>query len=462
VHQLPAKPAARGQPMSAAKKNTRRAAMDAERFDWRCFRFADDKRQWKAIAKERRAYFVKAANAANQDGTHVEISVKTFMKAGGERATAFRRLDELAEMGSCLPVLHVDARGYERELLSPRGAKVRRLRFDSLLAAQDILDAGQMFAGHPRLSADDQRAIQREWLREEVSNSCQEVSNTNGEEVSKPNQEVSNSGEEVSKPSKEVSNSCQEVSRIGETHTEVPDRKPLTENEKPKERETVTAPTQKQNSKSPSPSCAALAEPAQAGGQEETQAEKDEANRQTIERIIDRVKLLSKGKAQVTKSAKADLLDACRELGPFKMSEIDKAINAKINLCSDDFSYVNFGTSLAADLVATIRRYRALETARVKREKEHKLQEQWLSDLRAVQGDLTIDLDDWYELHSPTDICEMDSDFEHESAALFRIAEEQRKEQIKRVAEAVTGLDADGIKLNPTAEDLFGTPAVKS
>ncbi len=219
--------------MTASTKNTRRAAMDAEHFDWRCFRFVDDGRKWKPIAKERRAYFVKAANSANQDGTRVEISVRTFMKAGGERATAFRRLHELAEMGACLPELHIDERGYVRELLSPRGAKVRRLLYESLQAAQYLLDVDQEFLGHVHLSDAEQLAIQRGWLCdgtqkwcEEVSDSCAKESQIVGEGVSDSNHEVSNSREGVS-------DLCQGVSRIGETQPRILTEDSKTERERP-------------------------------------------------------------------------------------------------------------------------------------------------------------------------------------------------------------------------------------
>jgi hypothetical protein len=236
--------------MNAPKKNTRRAAMDAERLDWKCFRFVDDGRKWKRLAMDRRAYFVKAANAADADGTHVEISAKTFMKAGGERATAFRRLDDLAQMGACLPVLHIDPRGHERELLSVRLAKVRRLRFESLTAAQEQLDRGEKFLGHVRLSSDQQLEIQRDWLydgkssRDEVSDSHVTESQIHVKESQIACEEVSHTREQVSDSRKQVSDSCKGVSPCV-----IRNRKVFTEG-KDRERE-----TEAENSKaSPSPS----------------------------------------------------------------------------------------------------------------------------------------------------------------------------------------------------------------
>ena len=182
-------------------KNTRRAAMDAERLDWQCFRFVEDKRQWKAVAPLRRSYFIKAANSANQDGTHVEISVATFKKAAGEKRSAFRRLDELADMGVMLPVLHIDRDGNERELLGPLGTKVRRLRFEPLVGAQKLLDSGEPFLGHKRMSKEEQLEIQRGWLQEDepaastkgVSNSRPKECQTHPKECQSHPKEVPNS-----------------------------------------------------------------------------------------------------------------------------------------------------------------------------------------------------------------------------------------------------------------------------
>jgi hypothetical protein len=148
-------------------KNTRRAGMDAERLSWECFRFEDDSRKWRQLAQERRAYFVTAANRANPDGTDVKISAKTFSKAAGKRSTAFNRLSDLEAMGVCLPELHTDDRGKERERLTEfHGTRLRRLRYEPLEAAQRLLDSGQEFKGHKRLGKEEQRDIQRAWLKE--------------------------------------------------------------------------------------------------------------------------------------------------------------------------------------------------------------------------------------------------------------------------------------------------------
>lgn len=139
--------------------------MDAERLSWKVFRFADDKRQWKQLAQARRAFFIKAANSANQDGTSVEISAETFSKAAGERRTAFRRLADLEAMGVCLPELHVDERGTVREQLTRfQGTRRRWLRFGPLEDAQRTLDSGDEFMGHLRLTKEQQRTLQLQHL----------------------------------------------------------------------------------------------------------------------------------------------------------------------------------------------------------------------------------------------------------------------------------------------------------
>lgn len=101
--------------MSAKKahnKNTRKAAMEIERLSWETLRFTDDGRQWQHLAQIRRAYLVKAANAADPDGTHVEIAVPTFTKAAGKGRTAYRLLDDLKQLGALLPfsiLTHVES-----------------------------------------------------------------------------------------------------------------------------------------------------------------------------------------------------------------------------------------------------------------------------------------------------------------------------------------------------------------
>jgi hypothetical protein len=142
-------------------KNTRKAALEIERLSWETFRFIGDGRQWQHLAQIRRAYLVKAANAADPDGTRVEIAVPTFTKAAGKGRTAYRMLDDLKEMGALLPVLYLDARGTPREQLSRfQGTRVRWLRWKHLETAQQLLDLGKPFLGHPRLTEEQQRELQ--------------------------------------------------------------------------------------------------------------------------------------------------------------------------------------------------------------------------------------------------------------------------------------------------------------
>jgi hypothetical protein len=75
----------------------------------------------------------------------------------------------------------------------------------------------------------------------------------------------------------------------------------------------------------------------------------------TVEDVIQLAKTTSEGRACVTKTAKADLGSALASLKPPAQSrEIAKAIRAKLKTCEDAYSFANFGTALAADLVATV------------------------------------------------------------------------------------------------------------
>jgi len=120
---------------------------------------------------------------------------------------------------------------------------------------------------------------------------------------------------------------------------------------------------------------------------------------------MERAKALSNGKTCFSKTACGDLQRALAELsedGPaVTKEEILDAIQAKLDLCSatDPTSYVIFGSTLAADLVASVRNKRqrkAQSAATAERERQWK---KWQADLRAVRDDLTVDLDDWFTAH---------------------------------------------------------------
>ena len=119
--------------------------MDMDEFDWEAFRFADDGRKWSALAAQRRSYAMIAAGKANPDGTSVTVGFADSKKRQASGARLLLVSGELAEMGVLLPEIHIDRDGTERELLSPRGNKVRRIRYEPLIAAQAILDVGQEF-----------------------------------------------------------------------------------------------------------------------------------------------------------------------------------------------------------------------------------------------------------------------------------------------------------------------------
>jgi hypothetical protein len=81
-------------------------------------------------------------------------------------------------------------------------------------------------------------------------------------------------------------------------------------------------------------------------------------------------------KAQVSKKAKNELQAALSELGGTSEAELVWAVKAKLKLCNDDVSYAIFGSSLASDLVASIRAMRS----RTKEESEQAPVKQWLAD----------------------------------------------------------------------------------
>jgi hypothetical protein len=107
------------------------------------------------------------------------------------------------------------------------------------------------------------------------------------------------------------------------------------------------------NPKALSPSLDSSAESkATAGGHKQASAA------EYVDQVIARAKVLSDGKASFSKTAKADMIEALRQLGTMNESEIDYAIRARLALCTDDVSYAIFGSSLAADFVASVRAYR--------------------------------------------------------------------------------------------------------
>jgi hypothetical protein len=198
----------------------------------------------------------------------------------------------------------------------------------------------------------------------------------------------------------------------------------------------------------PSPS---LVSPVQApvkgngSGQDETERDGDRA----VEYVIERSKALSNGNAGFSKTAKIDMIGALRELGRTTREEIDYAINEKLKLCSDDdpTSYVIFGSSIAADFVATVRSYRQRTIDANQKIQDERAGEKWMGDFRAIWDDLSIDLGDWFQSHYPV------GDAIHGSQRLLEDAEVYRKDLVKRAVKEA--------KPEQTAEDLFGPTPIQ-
>jgi hypothetical protein len=158
-----------------------------------------------------------------------------------------------------------------------------------------------------------------------------------------------------------------------------------------KDRETEREPSAANQNLSPSPDSITRS------GQEK----KGERNKQAINSIIERAKELSDGKAQFSKTAKTDLLDAIRDSGYFSFTrkEIDELIRAKLEFCKDATSFTIFGSSLAADFVASVRELKRLE----KKKESKRLAAEWEKKFRAIWDDLSIDLNDWWADNPPPD-----------------------------------------------------------
>ena len=128
---------------------------------------------------------------------------------------------------------------------------------------------------------------------------------------------------------------------------------------KERERGVSAAPAVASASENQKPSLP-LSSPPAGSNLPQDEAARDKKRRQTIDNIIERVKFISGGKAGFGKKARADIVDALRDLGgPVTKGELDDAIRAKLKLCKDEVSYQNFGSILAADFVATVRFQRA-------------------------------------------------------------------------------------------------------
>jgi hypothetical protein len=132
-----------------------------------------------------------------------------------------------------------------------------------------------------------------------------------------------------------------------------------------------------------------------------------EQNQKILDRIIERTKTLSGGKAGFTKTAKLDMLAAIAECGDIPTHVVDRLIKVKLKLCRDDdpVSYTKFGTDLASDWVASVRSLTARDAKQAERDAEEQdyavaenVVSQYIAELDEVaKGD--ADIDAWLATH---------------------------------------------------------------
>jgi hypothetical protein len=139
-----------------------------------------------------------------------------------------------------------------------------------------------------------------------------------------------------------------------------------------------------------------------------------------VEQVIERAKVLSAGKASFSKTAKTEMIEALRHLGSFNKQEMDYAIQARLDLCRDDVSYAIFGSSLAADFVASVRAHRERAANANTNAEDKRLGDQWRKDFRAIWDDPSIELHEWLVVHQPTGDANDDCEQLDEDAQNYR------------------------------------------
>jgi hypothetical protein len=174
-----------------------------------------------------------------------------------------------------------------------------------------------------------------------------------------------------------------------------------------------------------------------------------------VERVIERAKVLSDGRASFSKTAKTEMVEALRQLGSASYQEIDDAIQTRLSICrpDDPTSYVIFGSNLAADFVASVRAHRE-RVAEDSREAEYKrLGDQWRKDFRAIWDDVSINLTDWIEAHQPAGSAMEDcEDLDEEARA-------HRERMFPQHVEDRTGTGASESAPTLSKEDKFAIAA---
>jgi hypothetical protein len=222
----------------------------------------------------------------------------------------------------------------------------------------------------------------------------------NGEESSA--QSSAQTSEELSTPSEKVQHNEAESSAQSGEKLSTGANKVLEVHPKVHQRERAGAMTETEN---PSLSGLPCGEPDKTNGNGTASGQKnsDERNRQMLDLVIARAKTLSNGKAQFSKTARKEMLRALRDSGGAYPEEIDKLILEKLKTCTDATAHAIFGSSLAADFVASVRslRERAEEQ---KEQRAIKQTENAVPNWRAAwetayRREEHVDLDAWMKKH---------------------------------------------------------------
>ena len=148
-----------------------------------------------------------------------------------------------------------------------------------------------------------------------------------------------------------------------------------------------------------------------------------------VQDIETQAKLSTKRKIEFSKKSKIDLLEALNAIPDVSDNEIDHVIQEGIARLTDDVSYTMFGAKLASNLGSDVRVYRARIYATEKQKNKQlqkQQQDQWKRKLAIAQEDVDVDLNHWWDLNTPCDICEADSEFENESSVLFQAAQDHQ------------------------------------
>ncbi len=136
--------------------------------------------------------------------------------------------------------------------------------------------------------------------------------------------------------------------------------------------------------------------------------------------------------ASFTGKSKRELREALVELSnQFTLNDLlddfDAVIRWKISNC-DDFQLRNFGSILAAELVASVSNHRAKIVVAKKKAAAEKWWNKWQEDFESVRNDLSVDLDVWEQTHHvPEGVDEFG--YHQQADELLQGVKEQREQE---------------------------------